>query len=425
MKVSSVYAIPSLRLWLVGEGTRHRVARTAFTSMVTVGASMVTGILIARALGPTGRGYFASVMAWFGIAMVVGDVGQSTSLTYHVARWPERAATLIASSRTLMALTATTVALVGLLVTPSLSGGSETVAWSYRIAFIGVIVNAVFAPYVFATQATSLTTWNILQGVQPMLYLLLIVMMWGLHDLTLVGVMIALVVSLTLQGALSVALCRRFVSPGGKTSLREVKNLTRYGVVQSASAVPSGFGAQIDKMILAPLVGPAPLGQYAVASSVVSMATPLASSVGSAVFPWLARRDTSHEVRSSLEKKSVRVTLVALTGTTVVTAIAGLWLIPLLYGPGFENATQLLWWLAPMVIARSVSGVMGDLLRARGKPGIVAVAQWTGVVVTAVGLLAFTPSHRLVGAAWAVTLGQICCLIVSSAGMKRNHRIVS
>ena len=405
--------------WFIGQGTRHRVARTAVTSLVAVLTSTVTGIVIARDLGPTGRGNFASVMAWLGIALVISEVGQSTSLTYHVSRWPERTGDFLASSRALMMLTGAVVAAVGMALSPQLSGGDDAVAWAYRIAFVGCLVNCAFAPYVYATQALSLTTWNVLRVSQPLVYLVFVVVLWSLREISLLLVIVALVVSMLAQGVLSARIYHRLSTSTGRVRRREVKELTTYGIAQSASAVPSAFGLQIDKIVLGRIAGAAPLGQYAVASSVVGLGAPLASAVGSSVFPRLSRSDVSPESRRALEKKSIVVSALVLTGATVTIAIAGHWLIPLLYGDGFEQATTILWWLVPMVIARSVSGVIGDLLRARGRPGLVAVAQWWGVLITLGALLLLTPPFGLPGAAAAASLGQVGCVVVSLMAMRR------
>jgi stage V sporulation protein B len=413
---------PRWKPWFVGQGTRHRVARTAFTSLLSLGAATVTGIVIARGLGPAGRGHFASIMAWFGIALVLSDVGQSTSLTYHVARWPDRAGDFIASSRALMLLTGTVVAVAGVAVSPQLAGGEEAVAWAYRIAFVGSLVNCGFAAYVFATQATSLTTWNVLRASQPIVYLALVLVLWATRQISLLGTVIALVLSMILQGVLSATMCHRLGISAGRVGRAEVSELTRYGVAQSASAVPSAFGLQIDKIILARVVGAAPLGQYAVASSVVALGAPLGSAIGGAVFPRLSRSDVSIDSRRALERKSILTTAVLLTGATLGIAVAGHWLIPLLYGPGFEEAAGLLWWLVPMVIARSVSGVIGDLLRARGRPSLVALAQWWGVIITVAALLVLVGPFGLPGAGAAVGLGQSGCLLVSLLAMRRAGR---
>jgi hypothetical protein len=44
----------------------RNVATTAVANLVSTGTAGVTGIVIARTLGPAGRGEYAAIVTWFG-----------------------------------------------------------------------------------------------------------------------------------------------------------------------------------------------------------------------------------------------------------------------------------------------------------------------------------------------------------------------
>ena len=50
-------------------GIAHSMARTAGFNVASVVAAGLGGIVIARALGPTVRGDYAAITAWFGVAL--------------------------------------------------------------------------------------------------------------------------------------------------------------------------------------------------------------------------------------------------------------------------------------------------------------------------------------------------------------------
>jgi hypothetical protein len=51
------------------------------------------------------RGEYAAVSAWFGILLVIGEVGQSAAVCCYVARDPEQAHGYVATSRIMMCAT--------------------------------------------------------------------------------------------------------------------------------------------------------------------------------------------------------------------------------------------------------------------------------------------------------------------------------
>ena len=83
-------------------GFGHTVARTAGFNIAATAAAGLGGILLARALGPTVRGEYAAITAWFGVAQMAGGMGQPAALCFYVARDPARAPDYVATSRAMI-----------------------------------------------------------------------------------------------------------------------------------------------------------------------------------------------------------------------------------------------------------------------------------------------------------------------------------
>jgi O-antigen/teichoic acid export membrane protein len=395
------------------------VARTALANLLIIGANTVAGILAARTLGPEGRGHFAAISAWFGLSLVVGELGQSAAVTYHVSRWPLAARNVIASARTLMLALGLVTALAGLALAEQLAHGDPEVAWAYRVVFLGCVVNSGFASFTYAIQAVDIGAWNVVRGIQPVGYLVTVSALFTTQTLTLLTLGSALILSILVQGMLSAAMCHRRGLLGGNLDRGETRRLARYGAAQSASSIPASFGSQIDKIALSRAADPASLGVYAVAMSVLSLGAPLATAVGSVVFPRLSRSDIPNESRRATERASVLVSASGLAFASAGVAAVAPLLVPLLFGPGFDGAVPLVWWLVPSTVAGLTAIVVGDLLRARGRPGLVAVAQMSGVLVSGTGILFLTSAYGLVGTALAVGAGQSTCLAISLLALRR------
>ena len=76
---------------VVRSGFARTVARTAGFNFAAMFAAGLGGVVIARAVGPAVCGEYAAVTAYFGIAVMIGSVGQPVAVGFHVAREPSRA----------------------------------------------------------------------------------------------------------------------------------------------------------------------------------------------------------------------------------------------------------------------------------------------------------------------------------------------
>src|SRR6266478_5579978 len=78
----------SARLWRMAAGTelRRNVFESYGTRLLVVAVTFATAVVIARELGPTGRGLYAVAVAMGAIGVQFGNLGLQLSNTYHVAK---------------------------------------------------------------------------------------------------------------------------------------------------------------------------------------------------------------------------------------------------------------------------------------------------------------------------------------------------
>jgi O-antigen/teichoic acid export membrane protein len=404
---------------------RRGIARTTVVIALSLLFNTAAGVIVARQLGAEGRGHFAAIVAWYSVALVLADIGQTGSVTYHVARFPKRAARFVASARTVMLCGGFIIGAVGIALSGLLAGSDSDVTLAYRIAFSSCVLQAFAGPFVFALQGAALERWNQARLIQPASYFLIIVGFVLIGDLTLITVSWALLISIGIQGLTAWVHCSRLNLTGGRSDRATTRPLLAFGLPHGASAIPATLGGNIDKIALSRVVQPAELGQYAVASTVISLGALLVAAVGNVMFPLLSKAGLSAKDRHAAERRSLGVTAVGATISCVCLAASGQWLIPLVFGPGFEDATRLVFWLIPAVVASTAAYLVGDLLRARRMPAAVAVAQWLGVVVTASGIGLLAPSYGLEGTAVATGLGQSVCLIASLVALRRARALAA
>jgi len=412
------------------------IVQVTAANLTSVGLGTISGVLTARGLGPEGRGHWAVVMAFFTVALVVAELGQSGAVTFLVARDPEHRRKVVRRARNIMCAGGIAVAAAGFLAAPALAGGDSQTGNAYRLAAVGIVINSLFAGQLFAMQAISIPRWNIARVAQPLFYVLGLATMLVLGRVSVTGVAIALIASTSLQFVVlwSLRLSHRKceasddstearAAPTGPRSSAQTSDVVTttpteslsqggYGIRYAAAAVPTVLTAQYDKIILSRLVGPADVGFYAVGSTVALLVAPFSAAIANVAFPRASKRELSGAQRRTFEITALlQVFFVSVVVSACLCAVAPV-AVPILFGPDFAAAIPVVWALAAVMVARAISQVAGVLIRARGLPGAAAVAQISGLALGAGLMFPCVNAFGLLGAAIALGVGEVATLSV-------------
>jgi O-antigen/teichoic acid export membrane protein len=385
-------------------GAGQSVFRTAGFNLASAAAAGSGGVLLARTLGPTVRGEYAAISAWFGIVLMVGCMGQPAALCFYVARDPLRARQYVATSRAMMLVTGVLALGAGVSLAAILSRGNSEVATGYRIAFATSVVAFVGASYTFSLQARDLPRWNMVRVSQPVLSLVAMGVLWYLQLLTLFSALFVIAATMFLQLLWAYRCCRLTGLAPGRPKIGLVGPLSVYGMAQIAALTPAALNANLDQLVLSQTVAPADLGRYAIAVSLTSIPIPLVASIGNVAFPRLAARRAVTDATHRLQRLAVLTSAGLATAMLVPLAAAAYWLVPLVFGEPYRGAVPLLWILTPGAVFLACNQVVGDLLRGRNHPAVVAWAQGFAAVFTVVLLIALLPFIGVAGAAIASTI---------------------
>jgi O-antigen/teichoic acid export membrane protein len=361
-------------------------------------------VVIARTVGPAVRGEYAAVTAWFGIAVMIGSMGQPVAVGFHVAREPLRAHDYLATSRMMVLVTSVTVFAAGMLLAPVLAHGNASMTAAYRIVFGAVIVGAIGGTYTSSLCARKLSRWNVARTVQPLTSLASILVLWRLGLLTLDVALVILASTMLVQLCWSYWSCRRAGLTPGHASAALVRPLAVYGAAQIAVLTPAALNEQLDQLVLSQTVPAADLGRYAIAVSLTLLPLPLVSAIGYVAFPRFAsERELTPQTRR-LQRSAILGSAGLAVITLVPLAVASPWLVSLIFGAAYRGAVPLVWILAPGALCLTCGQVVGNLLGGRNHPGIVARAQGLALISTLAVLFALLPFLGVYAAAIASTI---------------------
>jgi O-antigen/teichoic acid export membrane protein len=398
------------------------VVRTACFNATATAASALTGVLIARAVGPEVRGEYAAVIAWFGVLTMVGEVGQTAAVCFYVARDPERARSYVATSRAMMTATGVVAAVAGLMIAPTLAHGDHGLAKAYEIAFGGSVFAFIGVSYTFALQAKDTRQWNLVRSSQSILALTAVIVLRVLHLLALDTAIYTVLATMAVQLVLAYCCCRHYELAPGHAHANLIRPLGKYGLSQLAAVTPATVNTYLDQLILSQLVPPTELGRYAIAVSITLAPLPLVSAIGNVAFPRLAASRTITASSRRLQLAAVAVSAGAASLILLPVAAIAFWLVPEVFGVAYRGAVPLVWLLTPAGIFLSCGQVVGDLLRGLNRPQLVATAQGLAAVLTVILLVTLLPRFGVAAAAIASTIAYGTALAIMLRWMWRPPR---
>jgi O-antigen/teichoic acid export membrane protein len=386
-------ALPSTN---VGQPRRLSITRAATllagANAVAILSGFVTAPLVARALGPEGRGLVAAILVPLSLITQLSQFSLGDYAGQKVARGI-KVATAFASLVPL----SVGCGLVGWLVLVLLSG---TLAGSHHAVVQFLVIGGALLPLsviggLLAGLATGRQLWGLVslwQACVPLLYTVPVVVLAIVGALSVKTVVIA-----TLGSSIAGLL---FFAPAGlrkRDGWRVDLSVTREAISYGARALPGvasvmGNG-RLDQILMLSLAGSRQLGLYAVAVTFAGTATFLISSIAIAIYPSVAAGE--HE----LIPRACRLSL----GTTIICASGGALIaypmFRLLFGRAFEDAIGMTLILLVAQLPAAGSTVIGYGLRSMGHPGRVSIADSAALVITVPALFVLLPVLGGVGAA--------------------------
>jgi O-antigen/teichoic acid export membrane protein len=266
------------------------------------------------------------------------------------------------------------------------------------------MISFVGASYTFSLQAKALHRWNLVRISQPLFSLIAIVIAWRLRWLTLDWAIFVLAGTTLVQLCWAYYNCWRTGLVPGHVHTDLIRPLAVYGTTQIAALTPAALNAYLDQLVLSQTVPPADLGRYAVAVSLTLLPVPLVAAIGNVAFPRLAAQRTTGQQVKQLQWVAVTGSIGLAAGLLLPLAAVAYWLVPFIFGAAYRDAVPLLWILTPGAVFLACGQVVGDLLRGRSHPSVVAWAQGLAAVFTVVLLIVLLPLVGVYGAAIASTI---------------------
>lgn len=374
-----------------GGSLTRATARLSLAQVIVFAGGIVSGPLLARALGATGRGHLAAIIVPVTMLGWLAGLGLGSWVTVETARGRALGAVLGTAG-----LLSTGLAIVGGLaaipVAIALSGGNDTVLL-FMIVGIATLPLSIYIQLI-GSAAIGCSRWKMQarsRTIPAVTGSVLTVLLFVTDRLTLSTAAAVFVVSGMLSAAPLIALLRE------ARPLSFERGLARQAIGFGARAWATSLGAltnaRLDQLLMIPLVPTRQLGLYAVAVTYATLPTVVSSALMVVIGPRVALGD------HALVGRSLRITIALMTVAGGGLALLAPIVLPLAFGSEFAGAVPMALILIAAGVPLAGTVVLTSAMTSLGRPGTPAVGQIMGGVLTLVGLLVLLPVLQAVGAA--------------------------
>jgi len=388
---------------------------TFISSVVIFSLRFPIGILIARFLGPEGKGFVYLLIASVSMYATLGSLGLGPAAIYFIGKDRKCLPIVVGNLLAVTVAMSLLISISGLVFLhysrPDLY--AQLPVWMWSIIALMVPFNLMRSLLMQVLSAIlCIKAINLLELAATGSQLLLIVLFVVLLDGGIGGAIAAALSSESLAAVGFLVTVMRYCGRPAKPDWPILKMSVGFGIKTYVANLTRVLNLRLDAFLVTTLAanGLHSTGVYSVASGLAELLLFVPQSIRLSLFPMVAGSSATEANR--LTSQACRHTAFLTTLAAVLIAVAGSLLIIPLYGSDFGNAITALWLLLPGTMALAQTDVMrGDLI-GRGHPEVTAASALVGLVVTVSLDLALIPLYGITGAAIASTSAYITEFVV-------------
>ncbi len=384
------------------------------TNLVRFFIGIATSIILARVLGPEGRGIYALALLLPSLVVTLGNLGIASGTTFFVARREFPLSDVVFGNLILWFIISGVGILVEVLV---IFYGRDVVVPgvqpSLLITTIPLIPLELFLMFFSAILLgrKKFELYNLIQFLQTLLFLVLVALMLIALNAGVRGAIISVELSWFMAGTfLILALLRIVRDDGEDSSVRSyIRKTLSFGARSHLSNILGFLNYRIDQFLLNFFSGATSLGFYSVAVGLGEKLWMLSQSVGTVLFPTIAGEEEKRNITPVVARF-----VFFLTGfSALLLGLLAMPVIRLLYSDLYIESVPMLQALLPGIAILSASKIFANDIAGRGFPMINTYRGILTVLTNVILNIIWIPRWGGVGAALASTVSYTLSFITA------------
>jgi O-antigen/teichoic acid export membrane protein len=373
-------AVSAGKLLLAGKTTSAAAVQSLITKFLVYTINALTGVVVARALHPAGRGEMAAMIMWSGFLSTLLTFGLPTSLVYNLRRAPARGSGIVSSAITLACGVVMLVGMVGFFLVP---------LWLHKYSPADIVcarwflLSSPLPMFLLVGRASMEADGRFSQSnaslfAAPAITLLCLGSFRFLHRLTPVtGGLSYVLGNAPVVCWLTYCVFRRY-HPQAASAVAYSGELLHYGVRSWGIDLLNALALQSDQVLVLHFLNAAAMGTYVVAANFARILSMFQTAAVTVLFPRVAARAPGEVVR--ITGRALRISVSVTLGVAFLMGLAGPVLLSAIYGREYsQHGVTIFRTVLLDVIFSGATLVMAQAFMALGRPGVVTVVQAIGV----------------------------------------------
>jgi O-antigen/teichoic acid export membrane protein len=400
----------------------RNVSITVVARVVIVTAGLATNVIMARTLGPTGKGLFSLSILVSGLVFMALNLGVGTASGFFLGRkkvsLEELAGNWLSLSIVIgLGALALSLALAGVVVprfVPSVPIGNVVIAL-FAVPFSILVFNFLL---LFRANDDFLS-YNVVDALQSVVFCVLFTACAIFASSRLLQAsVVAWLAAYVVTGLCAILLMARLVRLSFRWNGLLVKDALRFGVQQNLGNLLDFLNYRFDMLLVNYFLNPAYVGYYSISVVIVEKIWYIPNVLSAVLHPRVAHAGEESEANRDTATVS-RITVLIVGLACVVILALGRFLVRLLFSDRFLPAVTPLFLLLPGIFMMSLSKILTSDLTARGHP---RANMWAGLVAVLSNVVAnvvLIPRLAINGAALSSTISYSLYAVVVVTYFKR------
>lgn len=376
--------------------------------------NLISGVLLARALGPSDRGILAAVILWPWIIVNLTSFSLHEALAYRVSRERTVDGQTVGVAVALAVIVASLTTLACLAIEPHVLakwGAAADTAWHWYLPAVPFMSAWQILIAIIVGQLRS-TAFMLVRLMHPIVVLTVLAAVIAAPVRSIPSFALPYVIANVLALLLVVAMLVGHVSPPAVPNGAALAETLRYAAKCHVVNILSFSNDNAAPTALSLISSSASLGLFTIASSVTAPLGVIATTASLVVLPGMARKRVDE--RRAAAEQAIRLAVLAVSATAVALVPAVPLVIPYFFGHAFAPAVPYAMVMVAGAAVLAVARVMETLLKSIGLPLKGMWAELAGVLVVLAMLWLTSRYGPLASAALAVSAGAVVALIVAS-----------
>jgi O-antigen/teichoic acid export membrane protein len=362
----------------VRKPTKSSYFGTFLTNLFIQGCAVLQGVLLARMLGPAGRGEFATILLWPNVFAGLGILGVNMAISRFAGKGQASGSLVKTAIRAGLTTGILSAIACGLALPALLPEGKHNLLPVAYLFLLFAPLNHLALNLQGIDQGRGNFGWlNATRAILNPVYLIGLLLCWFFTVDKVHWAAVVLLLANSSVVLLQLLQKRQYLWNSDRGIGTMILFNESYPFL--AASIITIFYMQMDKALLVWWLPPEEIGWYVAAFSAAASVNVLNSALGIVQFTAATQAENGHGF-AALASVLRRGGIFSMMGGGLLAALLP-WLLPLVYGEGFQPATFIAFLLLPGLVLAGLGEIINQALRGQGQPVAGVMSKVLGLAV--------------------------------------------